>query len=238
MIIADNVRVVVHQTDTVSQQITIGKYAQVKFLHYPISYTPGTHEYVFILQEGSVLECTHLFLATQELKISLKIILQGAHARATVHGLCILTKAQHIEINTTQMHEAPHTKSTIMMRGLLTDSAYARFDGLITITQEASKTDAALENKNFLLSPSARVQSVPSLQVLTNDVRCAHGSATGYLNPEQLWYLKTRGLNEVQAQQFLVHSFLAPITETIDDMALQEAVGSAIQQILFEEKEV
>ena len=105
------------------------------------------------------------------------------------------------------------------MKGVLSGTAYAHYHGTVRMEKEARGAYASQENKNMLLSSGARALSVPSLEVLTHDVHCFHGSAIGRFDEEQLLYAGSRGIDEKTAQRLLLHAFFADL---FSDMGLKE----------------
>lgn len=142
------------------------------------------------------------------------------HAHVRVRGAYILQKNQQAHISVYQNHTAAQTQSDVIVKSILQDHAQFTYSGLIYIDKNAPHTDAVQQNKNMLLGTNARAHSKPSLEILTNEVRCAHGSAVGYLDAEQLFYLQSRGLSLDIAQYILMQGFIAELfTDTAHSMA-------------------
>ncbi|MFW5815206.1 MAG: Fe-S cluster assembly protein SufD [Spirochaetota bacterium] len=133
--------------------------------------------------------------------------LTGAGADAVLNGIYFATDEQHMDLRTVQRHRAPHTTSRAFYRGAVRDESHAIYQGLIQVDHEAAGTDAYLTNKNLILSEESRADSIPSLNIATDDVRCSHGSTTGRLDATQLFYLRSRGFSEVEAKRFLVEGY-------------------------------
>ena len=95
----------------------------------------------------------------------------------------------------------------MLVKAALTDRARSFYRGTIRIAEDASKSEADQQQRALLLSSDARICAIPSLEVATHDVQCAHGSAAGRVNPEELWYLQQRGLDKEQAEKLLVEGF-------------------------------
>jgi Fe-S cluster assembly protein SufD len=126
-------------------------------------------------------------------------------------GAYILEPSDQVQIITTQHHVVPHTRSTLVIKGLLCCDAQAQYHGTIRIEKDARGSSASQENKNILWDGSARVVSVPNLEVLTHDVQCFHGSATGKFDEEQLFYAASRGIDNQRARRLLAQAFFANI---------------------------
>ncbi len=144
------------------------------------------------------------------------IQLLGEGALVNVVGVYLLHDDQHINITTKQQHLVEGAQSSVIFKGVLTDSARVAYKGRIFVDKHARNSVAAQNNKTILLSKQAKAHSVPSLEVLSNDVHCAHGSAVGQLDAQQIMYAQSRGLDEKQAKRLLLQSFLQCGQSTID----------------------
>ncbi|MDR3550421.1 MAG: SufD family Fe-S cluster assembly protein [Candidatus Babeliales bacterium] len=171
---------------------------------------------VFHLQRDAILDCVLLITEGELLNINLAISLEGEYAQANVRGLYALSGSQQLAITTSQHHKAPHATSNLIIKGMLNDHAKADYRGNILVDQVAKYTNAVQENKNILLSRTAHAQSIPCLEVLTNDVQCKHGSAVGYLDEQSLFYVQSRALDAQTARQLLLHGFFIEIIDALD----------------------
>ncbi len=160
------------------------------------------------LERNSQLNYNTLITGGAFTKQWITIDLHEQGAQAYMKGAYILQSEQQFAINAVQHHRAPHTQSNLVFKGIITDAAHALYQGTIFIDKNAHDSDASQNNKNILLGEKARAYSIPNLQVLNNDVQCAHGSAVGQLDAEQLFYARSRGLSESQAQKMLLTGFL------------------------------
>lgn len=163
----------------------------------------------FYVERNAKVSVELLIASTTNVHIECVLVGEGADARIT--GAYMLDVSQKVQITTLQHHLVSHTVSTLLIKGLLRDSAVAQYHGTVRIEKDAQGSCASQENKNILLSNNARAVSVPSLEVLTHDVRCSHGSAIGRFDDEQLFYAASRGIDEKQAQYLLSHAFIADL---------------------------
>jgi Fe-S cluster assembly protein SufD len=177
----------------------------------------------FYVERNAKLNVEMLITSTANVHVECILVGEGAEARIT--GAYMLNASQKTHISTLQHHIALRTSSTLLMKGLLRDSAQAQYHGTVRIEKDAHGSCASQENKNILLSNSARAVSVPSLEVLTHDVQCSHGSAIGRFDDEQLFYAASRGIDEKQAQYLLSTAFLADL---FTDEILQKKVSKLI----------
>ncbi len=130
-----------------------------------------------------------------------------------IYGLFVGKNADQFKIETIQHHNAPGSTSNLLIKGVFDDESKFIYQGLIRIEKEAQKSHAYQKNQNLILSPKTFVDSRPFLEILANDVFCTHGSTTGKLDQEQLYYLKSRGIEEKQAQKLLIRGFINEIEE-------------------------
>lgn len=164
----------------------------------------------FYVQRNATL-VIEILVVHADARVNIDCILQGEGADARIIGAYIGSASHAIHITSFQHHQVPHTSSVLIMKGALYDNAHAHYHGTIRIDEKASGSNASQENKNMLLSNNARALSVPNLEVLTNDVKCFHGSAIGRFDNEQLFYTLSRGIDEKRAQQLLLNAFFADL---------------------------
>lgn len=157
--------------------------------------------------------------------------LKGANSTVEYAGVYVLSENQNYTLRTYQQHNARNTHSLVSVKGLLNDSSYFDYAGLINIAKPAAGTQAHQENKNMLFSSHALARSEPSLQVLTNDVQCSHGSATGYFDPEQILYAQSRGISKAQIYTMLTHAFCSDVIALLD-ATYKESFVAFVQEFL------
>ncbi len=159
------------------------------------------------------------------IKAHTRVMLEGEGADALLRGLFVAKEGQHIDIGTDQDHCHPHSTSSALYKGAIKSGGRSVFQGLIQVKPDAKKTDAYLTNKNLLLGDGARADSMPQLDILTDDVKCSHGSTTGKLDEGQLFYLQSRGYSREEAALLLTRAFFA---ETLN--GLPESVATLLDQ--------
>ncbi|MGH7107449.1 MAG: Fe-S cluster assembly protein SufD, partial [Acetobacteraceae bacterium] len=141
--------------------------------------------------------------------------LAGAGARFAFDAAQILGGEQLADITTIVRHSAPGTASRQTVRNVLTGRAHGVFQGRIAVDRIAQKTDGYQMNKALLLSEEAQINSKPELEIFADDVKCSHGATVGALDPEQLFYLQSRGVPKQEARAMLVEAFLAEMLEAV-----------------------
>jgi len=159
-----------------------------------------------------------------------KIIIKGKKAQVQILGLIIAAGEQKIELYTLQDHLKPESVSDLLVKSILFDRAKFNYQGLIKIEKDAQKSNAYQKNQNLLMSKSAWADSRPYLEILANDVRCTHGATIGKIDEEQLYYLKTRGLEEKLATKLLINGFLREVIERIPDKKIQDMLEDEIEK--------
>ena len=169
----------------------------------------GNQDIRIICKENS--SYTLSFLILDSAKLNLELILEGEHSEINVKGAYLLKGNSEVIINTIQKHKVQNSVSNLDIRGLLLGSSKSEYKGKIFIEHGANFSNASQLNKNILLSENAHAVSIPSLEVLTNDVKCSHGSASGPLDKEQLLYLMSRGFNEDLAKRELIKATFAEL---------------------------
>ena len=169
----------------------------------------GNQDIRIICKENS--SFTLNFLILDSAKLNLELILEGENSEINVKGAYLLKENSEVVITTLQRHKVQNTTSNLDIRGLLTYNAKSQYNGKILIEHGANFSNASQLNKNILLSEDAHAVSIPSLEVLTNDVKCSHGSASGPLDREQLLYLMSRGFNEDFAKRELIKASFAEL---------------------------
>jgi Fe-S cluster assembly protein SufD len=170
----------------------------------------------------SRLEWTSLTLGARVTKTNLCLETAGRGAEAHANGLYFAGGEQHMDHRTLQVHSATDTLSKLLYKGVLQDEAHTVYQGLIQAAPHCVRVDAYQKNNNVLLGEGARAESLPGLLIEADDLRCTHGSTIGSLDPEQMFYLRSRGLDEAEARRVLIDGFLGDILREIPYDALRK----------------
>jgi Fe-S cluster assembly protein SufD len=184
------------------------------------------------LDRDASLEWVALGFGSARGKVRMETKLGGAGSSAKVTGAYAGAGRQHLDFDTTQEHAAPHTTSDLSFRGVLTDRATAVWRGMIRVDPGAQQTDAFQESRNLLLSKKAHADAIPGLEIEANDVRCTHAAAVAQVDPEQLYYLRTRGMPEAQAKRLIIDGFLQELTERTGEGSLRDGLSEALDRRL------
>jgi Fe-S cluster assembly protein SufD len=156
-------------------------------------------------------------------------LLAGKRAQAQLDGLFLARAGQHLDNQTFIDHSVPQCACQETYKGVLDGDGVGVFDGRVLVRENAQKTDARQSNKNLLLSKNAKVYSKPQLQIYADDVKCSHGSATGQLDEEALFYLRARGIGKQEARQLLVEAFAGELVDRVEPLGLREPLAGAFQ---------
>jgi Fe-S cluster assembly protein SufD len=143
------------------------------------------------------------------------VLLNGEFANATLNGLVIATGTQHIDNHTLLHHEKANCPSHELYKHVIDGRATGVFKGKIFVQKEAQKTDSKQNSKSLLLSDEATMHSQPALEIYADDVKCTHGSTTGPVDEDQVFYLRSRGVSAEAARHLLTYAFAADITRRI-----------------------
>jgi Fe-S cluster assembly protein SufD len=165
-------------------------------------------------------------------KIFQNTILEGEGAEGKVTGAYATRGRQHLDFDTTQEHAAANCNSDLAFRGILNGRSSAVWRGMIKVDQGAQQTDAFQESRNLLLSKKAHADAIPGLEILADDVRCTHAAAIAQIDPDQLFYLRARGLDQEVASRLVVEGFLAELVERFEEGSMRDALSSALERRL------
>ncbi len=151
-------------------------------------------------------------------------VLNGPNIECSLNGLNLLSGSQHGDTTILMEHTAPHCVSNQFYRTILNDAARGVFQGKVHVHQAAQKTDGYQLANTILLSPKCEMDTKPELEIYADDVKCSHGTTTGALDEEPLFYLRSRGLSEKEARMLLMQAFLDEVADKIEDECLQDIV--------------
>ncbi len=154
--------------------------------------------------------------------------LNGEYSSAFVNGIFSINNNKHHEIRTIINHLTENTKSYQLIKSVLEDSSRAVYQGKIFVNSKAQKTDGYQLSKAILLNKDSEFNAKPELEIYADDVKCSHGSASGSLNEDSIFYLMSRGLNYQQARELLINGFLLDVVEKITDPEVKNLIKNMI----------
>ncbi len=149
------------------------------------------------------------------------VVFDAEGSECSLNGLYVTRGKQHVDNHTTIDHAKPHCSSRELYKGILDDSSSGVFNGKIVVRKDAQKTNAKQTNKNLLLSEDALVNSTPQLEIFADDVKCTHGATIGQLDEEELFYLRTRGIDRSSARTLLTYAFATEILSAMKVKPIQ-----------------
>lgn len=174
------------------------------------------------LDEGEKLSMTLVALPGVSANVQLEIDIDGPGCEVDLAGIYLCQSDEDVSFNIMVRHNSGGSLSRQVFRGIVGGRAKALFNGLIYVAQDAQKTKAYQENHNILLDREARVESLPQLEIYADDVECSHGCTTGFLNADEQFYMRSRGIPEDEAKRLQKIAFLAPVASRLPEALAQE----------------
>ena len=182
--------------------------------------------------EGSRYVSREFVLAGHRVRREMHLHLAGPGASCILAGLTLASGLRHTDVRTRVYHDVPGCTTDELYKGILIDRGQSVFDGLIRVAPDAQQTGAYQTNRNLLLSDDAVSYSIPRLEIYADDVKCSHGSTTGQLSAEEMFYLRSRGFDEMMARRLLSYAFASEVVDQVEHPGLREELTASIQQIL------
>jgi len=162
--------------------------------------------------------------------IPLTVDMDAEGADASISGLYLCGSEEKVSLDINVNHNAAHTTSHQLFNGVASGSSRAAFHGRIVVRKDCQGIKAFQENHNILLSEGATVESQPQLEIYADDVECSHGATTGFLNAEEQFYMRSRGIPEAEARVLQIISFLSPVVSRIADDDRREEIAAMIEK--------
>ncbi|MBI3043753.1 MAG: Fe-S cluster assembly protein SufD [Betaproteobacteria bacterium] len=161
-------------------------------------------------------------------RFNLNVVQQGEGAEIEMDGLALISGRQLADTHSLMDHARPSGRCQQAHRCIVGGAAHAVFNGKIVVRPGAQLTDSAQQSRNLLLSDRARVDTKPQLEIFADDVKCAHGATVGQLDPEQVFYLRSRGLSTERARSLLTYAFAAELIDRIPVPSLVERLEETV----------
>jgi len=155
--------------------------------------------------------------------------LNGQYSSGFINGVISLKNDQHHEIKTNINHMAENTKSYQLIKSVLNENSKAVYQGKIFVNSKAQKTDGYQLSKALLLNENTEFDAKPELEIYADDVKCSHGSTSGNLDEEAIFYLMSRGLNYNQSKKLLINGFLLDVIEKITDLDVKNLIKNMME---------
>lgn len=180
------------------------------------------------VERDAALQWTIGALGARLAKVNQQVELAGVGANCQVNGVMFTEARQHLAYHTLQHHAAPNTRSDFLYKAALQDQSRTVWQGMIKVDPAAQKTDGYQRNDNLLLSPQARADSIPGLEIEADDVRCTHGSTSGKVEEELIFYAQSRGYTRKEAIQLIVTGFFQQVFDRIPLEAVRDSLSKSI----------
>lgn len=177
-------------------------------------------------------ESFHLGLGGLKVRHDISVAMEGEGAECRLNGVYGLAGKQHHDIATLIEHRVPHGSSSQVVKGVVDGHSHGVFQGRIHVAPHAQKTDARQLHKAMFLTKGPTVDCKPELEIFADDVQCAHGAATGEIDPAHLFYLMARGIDRTTARAMLTAAFIEEAVDTISDADIRATFSDAIQSWL------
>lgn len=189
---------------------------------------------VFVrLDAGARVVANNVALGSQLARTDVAVELAGEGSNCDLNGIYLANGRQHIDNFTQVDHRVPDCSSDEFYKGVLDERARAVFRGRIIVHQDAQQTDAQQQNRNLLLSEDAEIDTKPQLEIYADDVKCSHGATVGQLDENAMYYLRSRGIDEVTARSLLTYAFAADVIGRFELKPVRERVESVLSRKLF-----
>ncbi len=212
-------------------EVLVGKQAHLTFVELQSlgrNVWNFTHERVRV-GAGAKIDWIFSAVGTHLTKNFSEIDLDGIGSTGKMSGFYFADDDQHLDHDTQQNHNAANTTSDLLFKGALRDKGRSVWQGMIYVAPGAQKADGYQANRNLVLSPGARADSIPGLEILADDVRCTHGATVGQLEQEHIFYLMTRGMMRVDAERLVVDGFFDPVLQRIPFEGVRQRLKKSIE---------
>lgn len=171
---------------------------------------------------------TTITLSGQVVRNNHNVILTGQNCEAHLNGLFSAKANQLVDNHTLMDHQVPNCESNELYKGIINDKSVGVFNGKIFVRKDAQKTNAYQSSKNILLSDDATINTKPQLEIYADDVKCSHGTSTGKIDENAMFYLNARGIGKESAKKMLLGSFAQEVINKIDVESLKERINEVL----------
>jgi Fe-S cluster assembly protein SufD len=211
-------------------EIYVGEEANVEY--YKVQ-NESENSYHVGTTQVRMLDKSHFYAGTVTLngrftRNNLNIVIDGERCDAHMYGLYFPDGTQHVDNHTVADHRKPNSESNELYKGILRDKAKGVFNGKIFVRPDAQKTNAFQSCKNIVLSTEATMNTKPQLEIFADDVKCSHGTTTGQIDEEALFYMRSRGISKSEAMSLLMFAFCADVVSQIKIDSVREYLENVI----------
>jgi len=217
-------------------RLTMNVAANARLHHIKLAFeNPVSHHFAHndIILAADAAAYSHSFLLGDAvLRHNTSTRLDGENTTLRINSLAMPVKSEVCDTRTWLEHNKGYCNSRQLHKTIVSDKGRAVFNGLINVAQHAIKTDGQMTNNNLLLGRLAEVDTKPQLEIYADDVKCSHGATIGRIDDEQMFYLRSRGIDKQAAEQMIIYAFAAELTEALGDEGLKQQVLARIGQRL------
>jgi Fe-S cluster assembly protein SufD len=217
-------------------RLTMNVAANAQLHHIKLAFeNPVSHHFAhndMILAADAAAYSHSFLLGGAVLRHNTSTQLNGENTTLRINSLAMPVNAEVCDTRTWLEHNKGYCNSRQLHKTIVSDKGRAVFNGLINVAQHAIKTDGQMTNNNLLLGRLAEVDTKPQLEIYADDVKCSHGATVGRIDDEQMFYLRSRGIDKQAAQKMIIYAFAAELTEALSDGALKQQVLARIGQRL------
>lgn len=175
--------------------------------------------------------CNAISLGAKLSRHNLEVLQTGEQTETTLNGLTVIAGEQLADTHSLMAYTKPYGTSNQLHKCIVADKGHAVFNGKVFVPQAAQLTNAGQLNRNLLLSPKARVDTKPQLEITADNVKCSHGATVGQLEADEVFYLQSRGLNQSDARKLLIDAFAAEILNQLPVASLSQQLSKLVQKI-------
>ena len=192
----------------------------------------------FELETAAKLESHYISLNGGLLRNNIRVRFNGPHGLANIYGIYLMDRKQHIDNQVFIDHASPDCTSSELFKGILDEHSSGVFNGHVLVQRDAQRTNAYQSNRNILLTETAKVNSKPFLEIYNDDVKCSHGSTTGQLDQDAMYYLRQRGIGEDSARMLLMYAYADEVINRIDIEPLRYRIEDMVKKRLQGELQI
>ena len=213
-------------------ELIVGDAARVRYLgvqdHGPRTWHIGLQR--AHLGRDATLQASSVALGGEYARLRSETLLEGERAESNQLAVYFGDGDQMLDFRTLQDHDAPSTKSNLLFKGAVEDRAQSVYSGLVRLRPTAQKANASQTNRNLVLTEGAGAESIPTLEIEANDVKCSHASAVGPIDEDQLYYLESRGVKPEDAERLVVLGFFQDVFERLPVPSLANTLRRSVSE--------
>ncbi len=181
-----------------------------------------------LVGRDAVLRTSAVALGGDYARLRSEAVLQGEGSESDQLAVYFADGSQMLDFRTLQDHDAPRTRSNLLFKGAVEDTARSVYSGLVHLRTTAQKANASQTNRNLVLSEGAHAESIPNLEIEANDVKCSHASTVGPIDDDQLYYLESRGIPPGDAERLIILGFFDDVLERLPVSALSDGLRRSV----------